>query len=48
MKKGLATERSAETKSVTNSVGHVFFVTSWGYAGDHWFSWFVKPPELSS
>jgi len=42
MKKGLATERSTEMKSITNSVGHVFFVTSWGYAGDHWFSWFVK------
>lgn len=31
-------------------ITHVFFVTSQGYAGDHWFSWFAKAlnahPEL--
>jgi hypothetical protein len=34
------------------SISHVFFVTSWGYAGDHWFSWLVKAlnshPEIFS
>jgi hypothetical protein len=24
------------------SDSHVFFVLAWGYAGDHWFSWFAK------
>lgn len=27
---------------LSSSVSHVFFVTSWGYAADHWFAWFVK------
>ncbi len=27
---------------VSDAMSHVFYVTSWGYAADHWFSWFVK------
>lgn len=23
-------------------LGHTFYVTSWGYAADHWYAWFVK------
>ncbi|OHX34628.1 hypothetical protein BJL95_19065 [Methylomonas sp. LWB] len=25
-----------------NESSHVFYVLAWGYAGDHWFSWFAK------
>lgn len=25
-----------------DSLSHVFYVTSWGYAGDHWFAWFAR------
>ena len=28
--------------TVRDALSHVFFVTSWGYGADHWFSWFVK------
>ncbi|MDC7250239.1 MAG: hypothetical protein PQJ49_10020 [Sphaerochaetaceae bacterium] len=28
--------------SETNHDSHVFYVTSQGYAGDHWYSWFCK------
>ena len=30
-----------ETK-IKDALSHVFYVTSWGYGADHWFSWFVK------
>lgn len=29
-------------RNVTDALSHVFYVTSWGYAADHWFAWFVK------
>ena len=25
-----------------NKSSHVFYVLAWGYAGDHWYSWFAK------
>lgn len=28
--------------SISDALSHVFYITSWGYAADHWFSWFVK------
>lgn len=28
--------------TVREALSHVFYVTSWGYGADHWFSWFVK------
>jgi hypothetical protein len=27
---------------IDQALSHVFYVTSWGYGADHWFSWFVK------
>ena len=33
--------------SVNDALSHVFYVTSWGYAADHWFSWFVKAINAS-
>jgi hypothetical protein len=31
-----------EKKRISEALSHVFYVTSWGYGADHWFSWFVK------
>ncbi|TCS64732.1 hypothetical protein [Varunaivibrio sulfuroxidans] len=30
------------SNTVDDATSHVFYVTSWGYGADHWFSWFVK------
>lgn len=29
-------------EAVHDALSHVFYITSWGYAADHWFAWFVK------
>ncbi len=35
-------EKGNKQRGLSSSISHVFFVTSWGYAADHWFAWFVK------
>tara|TARA_B100000686_G_C16799904_1_gene985172 strand:- start:3257 stop:4099 length:843 start_codon:yes stop_codon:yes gene_type:complete len=34
--------KSITEEKINESLSHVFYVTSWGYGADHWFSWFVK------
>jgi hypothetical protein len=31
-----------DKKKINDALSHAFYVTSWGYGADHWFSWFVK------
>ena len=31
-----------EDDASLEAMGHVFYVTSWGYGADHWYAWFVK------
>lgn len=30
------------SENIEDAISHVFYVTSWGYGADHWFSWFAK------
>ncbi|MBL79128.1 MAG: hypothetical protein CMH70_03725 [Nitrosomonadaceae bacterium] len=36
------TLKPIDKDSINDALSHVFYVTSWGYAADHWFSWFVR------